>query len=235
LLAAALLCVAALAGAAQVVGTVANLSGPLLAQKADGTAKILAQKSEVEQGDTLVTERNTYARIRFIDKSEITLKPNSRLKIDNFSYDAAKPEQDSAIFDLVKGGLRAVTGLLGKRNHDRFGMRTPSATIGIRGTIFIAEYVPPSGPAALGAPSASGSAPGLYVQVVQGMINVSNNGGSQNFAAGQFGYTPGIATPPVILPKDPGMHYTPPPGMPQSTGPDSQAAGGQDGIDCQVR
>ncbi len=123
------------------VGTVTDLSGPLLARKADGVVKVLAQKSTVDQGDTLVSEKDTYARIKFVDNSEITLRPNTQFKIENFSYDEAKPEGDHAIFSLIKGGLRSITGLLGKRNRERFGLNTPTATIGIRGTTFIAEYI----------------------------------------------------------------------------------------------
>lgn len=236
---------ATLAHAAEVVGTVANLSGPLLAKKADGSVKILAQKSSVEQGDTLVSEKNTYARIRFIDNSEITLRPGTQLKIDNFSYDADKPEKDSALFSLVKGGLRSVTGLLGKRNHDRFGMHTPTATIGIRGTIFIAEYVPPSQPSVAGklpqpapnSPALPGRTPGLYVQVLDGMIHVSNGGGAQNFSAGQFGYTPSFQQPPVVLPANPGIQFTPPPVFSSSSpGPAGNSAGGKSAaVDCEVR
>lgn len=270
------LCAAAFAQAAETVATVINLSGPLLAKKADGTAKVLALKSAVEQGDTLVTEKNTYARIKFIDNGEMTLRPNTQLKIDNFSYQADKPEQDSAVFRLIKGGLRSVTGLLGKRNHDRFGMHTPTATIGIRGTIFIAEYIPPSEPAvasyglssmaaapeqltaqyatrsdapygglplamqplqlAQNFPGTDGRAPGLYVQVLDGMINVSNGGGSQNFAAGQFGYTPSFQQPPVVLPANPGIHFTPPPAFSSSSASHGDAAGtGNKGSDCEVR
>jgi hypothetical protein len=128
---------------AQVVGVVAHLSGPLVAKKANGTVKVLAVKSEVENGDTLVSEKNTYAQIKFIDQGEITLRPNTTFRIENFAYDAAKPEGDSASFDLVKGGLRSITGLLGHRNKEKFALKTPSATIGIRGTTFIAQYVPP--------------------------------------------------------------------------------------------
>ena len=68
----------------------------------------------------------------------------------------------------------------------------------------------PSGPSP-GSPSAGGMNPGLYVQVLDGMISVSNGGGSQNFTAGQFGFTPGFQQPPVILPANPGMQFTPPP------------------------
>jgi len=284
-IATSLLCVLALfaaarAQAAQAVGTVVNLSGALLAKKDDGTIKILAQKSEVEQGDTLISEKNSYARIRFIDNGEITLQPNTRLKIDRYSYEADKPEHDSAIFNLVKGGLRSITGLLGKRNHDRFGMHTPTATIGIRGTVFIAEYVPPEPPAQpavawYGASSVAmapefltsqyatrtdapyrvlpaavtqrlqlaqnvptpggGRAPGLYVQVLDGMINLSNNGGSQNFAAGQFGFTPSFSQPPVVLPSNPGMQFSPPPSFSSSAATPGPAGAGSSSTDCVVR
>ena len=88
--------VCGLAFAGQVAGTVVNLSGPLMAKKADGAVKVLAVKSEVEQGDTLVSEKNTYAQIRFVDNSEVTLKPNTTFKVEAFAYDAGKPEGDSA-------------------------------------------------------------------------------------------------------------------------------------------
>jgi hypothetical protein len=146
LLCAVLLLAGGGAWAAQVVGVVAHLSGPLLDRKADGSVKVLGLKSEIENGDTLVSEKNTYAQIRFVDNSEITLKPGTTFRVENFNYDAGKPEADSAAFDLVKGGLRSVTGLLGKRNKEKFSLKTPSATIGIRGTTFIAQYVPPPPP-----------------------------------------------------------------------------------------
>jgi hypothetical protein len=149
LLCAVLLLAGGGAWAAQVVGVVAHLSGPLLDRKADGSVKVLGLKSEIENGDTLVSEKNTYAQIRFVDNSEITLKPGTTFRIENFNYDAGKPDADSAAFDLVKGGLRSITGLLGKRNKEKFQLKTPSATIGIRGTTFIAQYVPPPQPAGM--------------------------------------------------------------------------------------
>lgn len=232
------------AWAGQPVGTVKHLSGPLLAKKQDGTVKILAQKSEVEQGDTLISEKDTYASIKFIDNSEITLRPNSQLKIDSFSFAEKEPESDSAVFNLIKGGLRAVTGLLGKRSKERFGLNTPTAAIGIRGTIFIAEYVPvdqallPSfgAPALPGLPGAGARAPGLYVQVLDGMIHLSNAGGAQSFTSGQFGYTSNLNQPPVVLPANPGIQFTPPPAF---SVPNSPQAGSAEkpsnNVNCEVR
>lgn len=275
----ALLFAAGMAAAAQVAGTVTRLSGPLLAKKTDGTAKILALKSEVEQGDTLITEKNTYAQIKFIDNSEVTLRPGTTLTVENFAFDEGKPDGDSAAFNLLKGGLRSVTGLLGKRSKERFALKTPTATIGIRGTTFIAEYEPPTaqelarleaynlastaalqpgllpGPAraeiasvapivpmapmqvAQATPSVPGArAPGLYVQVLDGIINLSNNGGSQSFSAGQFGFSPSFKQPPVVLPVNPGIQFTPPPSFSSSSASSGNSSNSKAAnVDCVVR
>jgi len=275
------------AEAAQVVGTVTDVSGPLVARRLDGTIKVLAPQSTVEQGDTLVTEKGTYARIKFVDNGEITLRPNTQFKIENFSYEATKPEGDSAIFSLLKGGLRSITGLLGKRNKERFGLNTPTATIGIRGTTFIAEYVAPTKAQVAsyqstmvaglepqyqldGSPDANRSGnrtdapqgalpgrtsilpkswqlaqsddgggsqglnPGLYVQVLDGTIHVTNGGGTQNFTAGQFGFTPGFQQPPIILPNNPGLQFSPPPSF-SSTGGTGGTSGKPGEVDCVVQ
>ncbi len=240
LLCAVLLLAGGGAWAAQVVGVVAHLSGPLLDRKADGSVKVLALKSEVENGDTLVLEKNSYAQIRFVDNSEITLKPGTTFRIENFSYDAGKPEADSAAFSLVKGGLRSITGLLGKRNREKFSLKTPSATIGIRGTTFIAQWVPPQVGEAMPplTPAAPVLAPGLHLSVTEGAIVVTNNGGSLGFQAGQFGYVPGVDQPPVIVPQNPGLQFAPPPSFSGGgTGPQAPGGGAAEkqGVDCIVR
>ncbi|WP_306651853.1 FecR family protein [Massilia pseudoviolaceinigra] len=226
-----------LAWGAQVAGTIVNLSGPLMVKKADGSVKVLALKSEVEQGDTLVSEKNTYAQIRFIDNSEITLQPGTTFKVEAFAYEAGKPDADSASFSLIKGGLRSLTGLLGKRNKEKFSLKTPTATIGIRGTTFIAQYVP-MGAGSTGLARPGMLQPGLYVSVIDGMISMSNAGGSMNFSAGQFGYTPNTLKPPVMVPVNPGIRFTPPPVFSMQTGPGAQntsASGKAAAVDCEVR
>ncbi len=244
LLCAVLLFGASAAWAGQVVGIVEHLSGPLMDRKADGTVKVLAAKSQVESGDTLVAEKNTYAQIRFIDNSEITLRPGTTFKIDDFAYDADKPDGDSAVFSLVKGGLRSITGLLGKRNKEKFQLKTPAATIGIRGTTFIAQWVDGAA-AAKSAPAAPvnpglvpGLAPGLHVAVLDGMIVVTNTGGAQNFPAGQFGFVPDMKQPPIVLPQNPGLKFAPPPMFNGSSGGPLASQGPaalQNTVDCIVR
>jgi hypothetical protein len=227
------------AWAGQVVGVVAHLSGPLMDRKADGTVKVLAAQSEVENGDTLVTEKNTYAQIRFIDHGEITLRPGTTFKIENYAYDADKPDGDSAAFSLLKGGLRSITGLLGKRNKEKFSLKTPTATIGIRGTTFIAQWVDEaSAPSSAPSPAVPALAPGLHVAVQEGMIVVTNAGGAQNFPAGQFGFVPSVHQPAIVVPQNPGLKFAPPPSFGGSAGgplASQGAAAQQGGTDCIVR
>jgi hypothetical protein len=135
-------CACAVAEAAP-VAQVVNLSGPLFALDAKGGRRILSIGSSVEPGETLITEGNTYAQVRFIDKGVVTLKPGTQFRIEAFAYDEKLPEKDSASFGLFKGALRTVTGLIGKRgNQDAYKMATPTATIGIRGTQFVVQFVP---------------------------------------------------------------------------------------------
>lgn len=179
------------------VATVANLSGTLSVLKPDGTVKILSQKSEIDAGDLLSTEKDSYARLKFTDGGEVTLRPNSKMKVDEYGYNEDAPEKDSFVFSLVKGGLRTITGLVGKRgNRDAYRLNTANATIGIRGTHYGALWVQGDH---------GGLADGLYLDVASGAINARNNGGEQDYTAGQFGFVGGINMQPILLPKDPGI------------------------------
>ena len=121
----------------KVVGRVGYMSGTLVAQRADGTIKVLGPKSEVMAGDMLITAKDSYAQVKMDDGAQMTLRPNSNLRIEAFQFSQDAPQADNAIFRLLKGGFRTVTGLIGKRgNADAYKVRAATATIGIRGTDF---------------------------------------------------------------------------------------------------
>lgn len=185
-------------------GTVTQLSGTLSVRKADGSVRILSQKSTIVSGDTLNTERDSYAQVRFSDGAQITLKPSTAVKLDNFKFQDDKPADDSFLYSLVKGGLRAVTGIVGKRSKDAYRLGTATATIGIRGTTLSADDCVNS---RLG--DCSRLNPGVYVGVSDGEVIIRNNQGELGLAAGQFGL---ISTNqrPLFLSTDPGLQFTPP-------------------------
>jgi hypothetical protein len=116
-------------------GQVQHLSGTLSVQRADGSVRILSQKSDVNPGEVLTTQKDSYAQINFADGSSMTMRPNTQMKLESFQFVQDKPQDDSAFFRLIKGGLRTVTGLVGKRgNQDAYRIGTSTATIGIRGS-----------------------------------------------------------------------------------------------------
>jgi len=221
------LCAVLSASALATVGSVAQLSGTLSVRKADGSVRILSQKSEIVEGDTLATQRDSYAQIKLDDGGQITLKPNTSVKIDNFNFTEAEPAKDSFLFSLVKGGLRAVTGLVGKRgDREAYKLNTATATIGIRGTTFGVDDCMNG--------SCDKLESAVYVSVSDGEIIASNDGGSANFVAGQFGAIDSRDRRPRFLSTDPGLQFTPPASFVQSLSGGATVNSGRS-LECVVR
>jgi hypothetical protein len=227
---------AANAVAASGAGRVMNLSGTLSATGADGKLRVLSINSEVQPGDTLYTTKGTYARVKFTDGGEITLRPDTHLKIESYHHDAAQPTKDNAVFSLLKGGLRALSGLIGHRGDpDAYAMKTPAATIGIRGTNYGALFCQND---CAGIPTASGKPPenGLHVDVAQGAVVVKNPAGTQLFSAGQFGFVKEAQVQPVMVPPEQGVKATAPPSVTSDNSKPSGNTVGKNGSDeCAIK
>lgn len=187
-------------------GTVTHLSGTLSVQRADGSVRILARKSEVNPGDVLTTQQDSYAQINFTDGSSLTMRPNTQVKLEQYNFVQDRPQDDSTILRLVKGGLRTVTGLVGKRaNEDAYRIGTSSATIGVRGSS--GDTIDNSGGGCEGVTPGCGKLPaGVYHATHTGRYIMRNKGGSQIIDEGQIGYARDSITPPVLLPRDPGLN-----------------------------
>ncbi len=199
-----LLCAMAFSGTASAsVGTVTNLSGPLFGKKPDGASRTLSVNSAVEENDTLISEKRTYGRVKFTDGGEITLRPGTTFVVEKYFFDKNKPADDTAVFGLVKGSLRAVTGQVSKRGSpDAYKMKTFAATIGVRGTAFDLKICDDNCP---------GLANGIYFLVIEGMIEVSNKAGSRTFSAGEYGYVKDFDTKPEQIPFLSGIGFDMPP------------------------
>jgi hypothetical protein len=210
------------AALAATAGEITHLSGILSVKHADGSSKILSVKSLVNEGDVLATEADTYARIKFVDGGEVVLRPNTQLKVESYRYEEAKPQNDNVLLNMLKGGLRAVTGLIGKRNQDRVAYQTPTATIGIRGTHHGQLHCNND---CGGIPTPSGQPPanGLHVDVASGAVSITNAAGSFTFNAGQFAFVPSAMLAPVLVPSEQGIRITMP-------GAVAANKGGGDGI-----
>ena len=197
-------CSVALAAGA---GQVQHLSGTLSAQNPDGTVRILSQKSEVNPGQVVTTQKDSYAQINFTDGSSMTMRPNTQMKIETYQFSEGRPQEDSAFFRLLKGGLRTVTGLVGKRgNQDAYRIGTATATIGIRGSSGDTLDCTQGGDGAGGV--CEKVEKGVYHTTYTGSYIMQNESGSQIIGEGQFGFVRDATSAPQILPKDPGLNLS---------------------------
>ena len=105
---------------------------------------VLERDSQVIQGntgvnvqsmDTAVTAKGKM-RIDFVDDTRVDLTDHSRLLIDEFVYDPAN-DVGSISLKASLGTVRYASGQIAKRYQQNVKIRTPSATIGVRGTDFI--------------------------------------------------------------------------------------------------
>jgi hypothetical protein len=113
---------------------VVQSSGELYAVDANNLRRRLVDGGSVYPGDVVETMPGTRAVLAFRDDSRISLGSNTRFRVDNFVFDDKNAADGRFLVSLVRGTVRAVTGLIGKANNRNVAFSTSTATIGIRGT-----------------------------------------------------------------------------------------------------
>ena len=122
--------------AAQPVGSVVHVQGIASAQKPGEAARFIQKGDPLNQGDVVTTAGRGYAVIELKDGSKMTLRPDTAFAVTEYREGTS---DDGMLMSLLKGGMRAVTGALGKRNPQGVRVNAGTATIGIRGTSFDAR------------------------------------------------------------------------------------------------
>jgi len=122
--------------AKQEVGEVQYVRGLLTSQSDGQQARLIGKGEPLHNEDVLNTGTRGFAIVKFVDGTKMTLRPNTKFQINNVSV---KKDEENALFSLIRGGFRAITGTISKFNSKAFKVNTPVATIGIRGTEFDAR------------------------------------------------------------------------------------------------
>lgn len=169
------------ASAAQVI-YVHDLSGEVRVAKGAAQPEAANKNQSLESDTVVTTGPKSHVVIKFEDGQVIALRENSSFHILDYRYDAQDAEKSNVLLSFIKGGLRAISGLIGQRRPAAFQVRAPQATIGIRGTEFLADIVNP-----------------LYVSVVQGAVTATNTAGAMAISAGEFGMVASAATLPASI------------------------------------
>jgi len=137
--------------------------------------------SEPVVSDTLIqTGDKSAALLRFEDGQVVTMQADSMFKVREYRYDPKRIENSSIVFSMFRGGMRFITGLIGRHDRQAFRLSTPDATIGIRGTDFMVSMVGKS----------------VYSRVLAGKITMTNAAGMKTVGTGQTV----VATSSAVLP-----------------------------------
>lgn len=120
--------------AVQASAKLVSALGEINALDSGGVRRRVVPGGSVYPGDVVETGSSANAVLAFRDDSRLTLGPVTRFRVDSFVFDEKNPKDGRFLVSLLRGSLRALTGLIGKANTRNVGFTTPTATIGIRGT-----------------------------------------------------------------------------------------------------
>ena len=91
-------------------GKVVSVAGRAAAATLDGDIRNLGSGGKVNTGDTVVTSRNSYVRLKLLDGASVILRPNSRFQIED--YNVAENEQENRSVLVLQPHLRHLKGLV---------------------------------------------------------------------------------------------------------------------------
>jgi hypothetical protein len=178
---------------AQVAARVDFAAGDVVALARDGRSRPLTRGAEVQVGETVSTQQGR-AQMRFTDGAYVSLQPQTDFRVDTYVFDGRGSANESAVMSLLKGGLRTITGLIGRTNRDGYRLQTSTATVGIRGTSYAVTY------------DAGGS---VTVFVADGAISISNDAGTTVLPGGNSAVVGNRNAPPATSTERP---FLPPAG-----------------------
>ncbi|MEO7940046.1 MAG: FecR family protein [Burkholderiaceae bacterium] len=180
---------------------VAALLGPVSVRAANGSQRAVVEGGPVYPGDIVETSGTGHAILVFRDNTKVTVQPRTQFRVESFVFNRQSPADGSVIFNLLRGGMRVLTGLVGQTRPQAVRMTTPTATVGIRGTGLDIASEPDSC-------DVPGGAPGCTLIATWQGEGVLNPGSATEFAVptGVFAVQDTPSSAPRALP-------TPPPSM----------------------
>ena len=125
--------------AADRAGAVSFVIGDARVQNAAGELRSLARGDAIDAGQVLVTGVSGHIHLQMVDGAFVSVRPQSRLRIEDYHYDAQTPGNNRIKFLLEEGVARSITGKAGAAAKQNYRLNTPLAAIGIRGTDFVVQ------------------------------------------------------------------------------------------------
>lgn len=183
------------AGAQEAAGKVLWVKGHAERQTADGAVHVLAKGDAIAAGDLLRTGPGAHVQLAMSDDALLALRPETTIRVADFRYDGKEDGNERAVLDLLKGGLRSITGAIGRTNKENLKLRTNTALVGVRGTDHETFYIP------------EGGASGTYDRVTVGGTYIDTPQGRVDLSPGQSGFAPLAGAAPARLERTPAFMH----------------------------
>ena len=185
--------------AAEAAGRVLVAVGETFVQRSGRDVR-LERGAAVEAGDVLRVGEASNLQVRFSDEAVVALRSNTLFRIDDYKF-ANQADADKSVFSLLKGGLRTVTGIIGRASRQNYAVKSVAsdmsvtATIGVRGTHFTVVNCNSDCNNADGSRAANGT----YGSVTDGRIVATNQGGEREFGKNEYFHVASAAESPQPL------------------------------------
>jgi hypothetical protein len=121
------------------VGEATMVIGGARVTSTDGVARVVDRGTTIRVGDRIETGVGGHVHLRFVDGGRLSVRPSSRLQVENYSHSVDQPALNAIKFRLDEGVVRSITGAWGEAARDRFRLNTPVAAIGVKGTDFVVK------------------------------------------------------------------------------------------------
>ena len=164
------------------VGVVLENEGSVVAVDRRKVSRKLSKGDPVFLGDKVITGEIGYVRLKMIDDAVLDLRCFSIMVIEAY---ALNDTSRRSILNLLQGSLKKVTGQIGKMTEDVYELKTPVASVGVRGTEYALRVFQSKG-----CGGTLDADDGLYLEVIKGLVDVHNVAGKEVIAKGETAYVP---------------------------------------------
>lgn len=120
------------------IGRIKNATQGSVEVIRDGRSISAKPGFKLEERDVIATKAGQRVGITFIDDTRMAVGPSSRITLDEFKYDRAR-QTGKSLTTVNRGSLGVDSGNITRTGADRMRVRTPTSTLGVRGTTFVVE------------------------------------------------------------------------------------------------
>ncbi len=138
ILIAAMACLMAQGAMAQDIGRIKNVTEGGVQVIRDGRTLQANSGFPLEQGDVVNTRRGQRVGITFNDNTRMALGPNSSITLTQYEYDRRR-QIGRSVTRVNRGSLGVDSGNIPRSGRNAMRIRTPTSTLGVRGTTFVVE------------------------------------------------------------------------------------------------